>query len=268
MGHRAIVAYKRPDGLFNLHYSHWGAADLRLKHDITAVTPLGGDENEPEFLTAFNKMLDEAVGEDGEIAGRAVEAGPETAVDPEPFATGIRMEEVVDEYICFVMHEAFYVVEGFEQAEPAPEDVEVHAFRTWHVPYCYESGGLEDNDPGLLVEPRWYNDDPISTDRDYGWYTGVRSMLDDMIEEETITEEEAFDRLIDKVLEYYHSDLEKRVLAHSPLLDESHWKTYPEAFVRMTGRKRVLGEMYPTGYREDSLEPWMLPDGFPLREPV
>jgi hypothetical protein len=41
MGHRALVAYERTDGTYTLHYSHWGAANLKLKHYITAVTTFG-----------------------------------------------------------------------------------------------------------------------------------------------------------------------------------------------------------------------------------
>jgi hypothetical protein len=42
MGHRALVAYERTDGTYNLHYSHWGGCDLRLKHTITQypATPM------------------------------------------------------------------------------------------------------------------------------------------------------------------------------------------------------------------------------------
>ncbi len=41
MGYRAVVAYKRTNGQYTLHYFHWGAANL--KHRITAETPFGGD---------------------------------------------------------------------------------------------------------------------------------------------------------------------------------------------------------------------------------
>jgi len=30
MGHRALVAYERTDEQYTLHYSHWGAANLKL----------------------------------------------------------------------------------------------------------------------------------------------------------------------------------------------------------------------------------------------
>ncbi|ELZ32433.1 hypothetical protein C474_06407 [Halogeometricum pallidum JCM 14848] len=42
MGHRALIAYERIDGTYTLHYSHWGAANLKLKHRITAETPFSG----------------------------------------------------------------------------------------------------------------------------------------------------------------------------------------------------------------------------------
>jgi hypothetical protein len=39
VGHRALVAYERPDGRYDRHYAHWGATDLTLRHGITAGTP-------------------------------------------------------------------------------------------------------------------------------------------------------------------------------------------------------------------------------------
>ena len=46
MGHRALVAYERTDGQYTLHYSHWGASNLKLKHLISAETPFGGDDTD------------------------------------------------------------------------------------------------------------------------------------------------------------------------------------------------------------------------------
>ncbi|EMA43493.1 DUF6735 family protein [Halobiforma nitratireducens] len=40
MGHRALVAYRRPDRLYDLRYSHWGGDDLSLGDDIRDRTPL------------------------------------------------------------------------------------------------------------------------------------------------------------------------------------------------------------------------------------
>ncbi|MBZ6493409.1 DUF6735 family protein [Natrinema longum] len=40
MGHRALVAYRRPDRLYDLRYSHWGGETVALADEITATTPL------------------------------------------------------------------------------------------------------------------------------------------------------------------------------------------------------------------------------------
>ncbi|OVE85192.1 DUF6735 family protein [Natronolimnobius baerhuensis] len=40
MGHRALVAYERPDHLYDLRYSHWGGQDDSLRDEITADAPL------------------------------------------------------------------------------------------------------------------------------------------------------------------------------------------------------------------------------------
>ncbi|MDG5821773.1 DUF6735 family protein [Natronococcus sp. A-GB7] len=40
MGHRALVAYERPDRLYDLRYSHWGGARLDLGDRIDEERPL------------------------------------------------------------------------------------------------------------------------------------------------------------------------------------------------------------------------------------
>ena len=49
MGHRALVAYERTDGQYTLHYSHWGAANLKLNHRISAESPFGGDNTDSKW---------------------------------------------------------------------------------------------------------------------------------------------------------------------------------------------------------------------------
>ncbi|WP_408958053.1 DUF6735 family protein [Natrinema sp. 74] len=50
MGHRALVAYRRPNGRYDLRYSHWGGEDLSLAAEITATTPLADGAVEGELL--------------------------------------------------------------------------------------------------------------------------------------------------------------------------------------------------------------------------
>jgi hypothetical protein len=49
MGHRALVAYERTDGQYTLHYSHWGASNLKLKHRISAESPFGGEDTDSKW---------------------------------------------------------------------------------------------------------------------------------------------------------------------------------------------------------------------------
>ncbi|WP_222918445.1 DUF6735 family protein [Natrinema sp. SYSU A 869] len=50
MGHRALVAYQRPDRLYDLRYSHWGGETLSLADEITATTPLADGAVEGPLL--------------------------------------------------------------------------------------------------------------------------------------------------------------------------------------------------------------------------
>lgn len=75
MGHRALVAYRRPDYLYDLRYSHWGGQDLTLAGDLEAATPLAG--------------------------GR---------VDADLLADSIALEHVLTDHLDPCVHEALYLV--------------------------------------------------------------------------------------------------------------------------------------------------------------
>lgn len=40
MGHRALIAYRRPDRRYDLRYSHWGGDTLQLASQLATGTPL------------------------------------------------------------------------------------------------------------------------------------------------------------------------------------------------------------------------------------
>ena len=52
MGHRALVAYRRPDRRYDLRYSHWGGEDRSLVDRIDAETPLADGAVESDLLAA------------------------------------------------------------------------------------------------------------------------------------------------------------------------------------------------------------------------
>ncbi|SDJ52282.1 DUF6735 family protein [Natronorubrum texcoconense] len=50
MGHRALVAYRRPDRRYDVRYSHWGGDGVSLGERITAETPLADGAVNPDLL--------------------------------------------------------------------------------------------------------------------------------------------------------------------------------------------------------------------------
>ncbi len=86
MGHRALVAYERPDGRYDRQYAQWGATDLTLRYRITAETPFAG-----------------GIGKDGRDGTRWT-----PAIDPTSQATALTFEDVVR--FDYQIFEAFFVV--------------------------------------------------------------------------------------------------------------------------------------------------------------
>ncbi|SEP77594.1 DUF6735 family protein [Natrinema salaciae] len=75
MGHRALVAYRRPDRLYDVRYSHWGGEDLTLADAITAATPLANG-----------------------------------AIDGSLLADSISRDRILTDYLDPCVHEALYLV--------------------------------------------------------------------------------------------------------------------------------------------------------------
>ncbi|WP_137288595.1 DUF6735 family protein [Natronorubrum halophilum] len=76
MGHRALVAYRRPDQRYDLRYSHWGGEDVSFADRISAETPLA----------------------DG-------------AIDANLLAGPITRERILGEHLDPCIHEVLYLVE-------------------------------------------------------------------------------------------------------------------------------------------------------------
>lgn len=86
VGHRAFVAYERPDGRYDRHYAHWGATDLSIRHRISPKSPFAGT-GAPRTPSGTRWT---------------------PAIDPVPQATALSFEETARfDYRAF---EAFFVV--------------------------------------------------------------------------------------------------------------------------------------------------------------
>ena len=195
MGHRALIAYLRDDGLFDLRYSHWAAADLKLRNEISEETPLGGDYSEPAFVNALVASLSNAADDEQtditDIGGEATTPNEPTDVEAEPIEVGVTMHEIVNDHLDYLHHEAFYVVD---------RDWDVTAFRTLWFGMKYEVDQPADPDArrdhnedalegdhgtvgnGAIVTVRWYNDEPVGDGTTKGRYRQLKSTVADMID--------------------------------------------------------------------------------------
>ena len=67
VGHRALVAYRREDGSYDVYYSHWGGADLAVAGRLGDPTtdPVADDPlaEQAEFAAVVGRYLDPLVHE-------------------------------------------------------------------------------------------------------------------------------------------------------------------------------------------------------------
>lgn len=202
MGHRALIAYHRTDGTYSLHYSHWGAANLKLKHQITGETPFGGEDTDSnaakQLLTALTEGLDaEAVG--GYLAD---DQRPSTLVNPQPIATGLTLSEIITEQLDYLHHEAFFRVST---------EMEVTAYRTFWFGLQYDCDSIEDGDTvgnGALATVYWYDGEPVGDGSLRGRFNALKDITGDLIDAEIINETEAKGYFVQKLDKWVSDDQE------------------------------------------------------------
>lgn len=104
MGHKAMVAYEVSNNIFNLHFSPWGADELKLKQEITKKNPFGGDYENPTYIGSFLSGRN-----DENADGNLTDANPTTKVKPVPKLQNVPLEEAAS-YFSYLYVEAFFVV--------------------------------------------------------------------------------------------------------------------------------------------------------------
>lgn len=198
MGHRALLAYERPDETYNLHYTHWGGCNLRLKYKITPKTPFGGNDLSNPWTQRTYEHLQHADGADLPSPEDETEDVPETDVEVEPRAVGISLDEVITEHLDYHMHEAFYVV--------SPE-FDVTAYRTFWLGFSSDADSVTQSPSvghGALLTVRWYDGKPVSDGYLRGWFDGMKQLLGDRIDRELFTESQAVTFLLEQLLAQAH----------------------------------------------------------------
>mgnify|MGYP006277960163 CR=1 FL=1 len=122
MAHRALVAYERPGGRYDVHTSRWGGLDLSLAETISPADPYAGEAVDPAPRVVARPFADVL-----------------TMVDPARHEALYRVssEYVVDTYLPLWFGLAHYLGEsafgrgpdGLVVAVDSPADAD--AFREW-----------------------------------------------------------------------------------------------------------------------------------------
>ena len=195
MGHRALIAYERPDGLYNCHYSHWGGLHLRLKREISPKTPFGGDDDSEWAQAVFTQLLEDAPDPDFE-GYCTTEKRLTTTVDLVPRARALPLEEIITEQLDYLHHEAFYVVD---------QNFQVTAFRTLWFGLHYEAKTVDDSPTignGALRTVSWYDDEPVGDGYVIGEFEGLKAVVADLIDRGIFTHEEGLEYMEDRLWEW------------------------------------------------------------------
>ena len=162
MGHRALVAYERGPDTYDVHYSHWGAARLKLKHKISEETPFADGE------------IDRDVWDGGE---------------------GVSLETIKDEILQYGSHEAFYIVsQDFEVTAWGIVEYTFSRYVSSDRPNGYdpEIPDTGSRARGVCFPVRWYDGEPVSKSQDFGRIRGYVESAAHMLETEHFeTAEEA-----------------------------------------------------------------------------
>jgi len=157
MGHRALVAYRQPDGTFTLRYAHWGE---NLSAAIGPTSPLGG--------SAPHSGTDDVATDLGVERRNGYEPPITTRVDPRPLTVGATAADVVD--AVDVSYESLVVVSRTFEA-------------TAYLVCWLDPMGV--GSEMVLVEP---DDDPETL---RGWYVETKSRLSGAVADGTLTPESA-----------------------------------------------------------------------------
>lgn len=196
MGHRALVAYERPDELYNIHYSHNGSLHLRLKQEITSRTPFGGKGTAQtrELLAELVQVRED----DALDINRYVAEGdqPETPVTLVPKVTHLTREEILTEHLNHDDHEALYVVSTHFDVTA----YRTHWFGLHNVADTVEDSPLFGN--GALRTVRWYDGEPVGDGFTQGEFTALKRVVGDLLDRDVFTHEEVVAYLQEKLAEW------------------------------------------------------------------
>jgi len=200
MAHRALVAYERPDGRYNLHYSHEGAYNLQLATGITPETPFGGSVPSIDQRSRLELMLEVQPGG----AGISVDSGRcrSAPLELEPREIALTLEAICTDHLDYLTYEAFYVVD---------RDFDVSAYRTFSFVLDHISHRTTEGDTvgtGVLVPVQWNDNEPVEDGVLRGRLRALKSITRDMLDKDVFDEDEAQTYMIEKLRAWVHDETE------------------------------------------------------------
>ncbi len=199
MGYRALIAYERPDALYTLHYSHNGALDYQLKHQLTPETPFGGDHPTQWTHDHFEALQSST---ETTADAYAVDRQSQTPVNPDPIAVGVSLDEVYSEYLDFLHHEAFYGVS---------QDFEVTAYRTRWLGLEYDCEAVESSETtgnGVLQSVSWQDGEPRHEEYSHGQFQALKDVVGDRVDDGEFALREARSYIVEKLRAWSREEVE------------------------------------------------------------
>ncbi len=182
MGYRTLITYERPDAPHTLHYSHNGALDYRLKHQLTTETPFGGDHPNQWAHDQYEALQSST---ETTAGAYAVDRQSRTPVNPDPITVGVSLDEIPSEYLDYLHHEAFYVVSL---------DFEVTAYRTRWLGLEYDCEAVEASETtgnGVLQSVSWRDGEPRHEEYSHGQFQALKDVVGDRVDDGELTLGEA-----------------------------------------------------------------------------
>jgi len=188
MGHRALVAYERPDGLYNCHYTHWGGMNLKLTDKLSESTPFGGHTPSKQIQEYFADLL--------ETPRDAPTLSPPTndcPIDLDPLEVAITLDDIAFTTLDYLHHEAFYVVS---------QSFEVTPHRTCWLGLTQDSETVTEAPTignGAYYTVRWYEGVPVGDGVMRGRCKALKDCTGDMFDRGVFDEEGATRYMIQKL---------------------------------------------------------------------
>ncbi|MCU4927097.1 hypothetical protein OB905_14105 [Halobacteria archaeon AArc-dxtr1] len=202
MGHRALIAYERPNGKYNIHYSHNGGLHLRLKCELTPETPFGEESGSDDVHEYFAELLDMENGTNLD-SNLSFDNLSRTAVELDPLACNVPFEDLLMAHLDFLHYEALYVVNP---------DFDISAYRTLWFGLEYDCESITESQSvgnGALRTVRWHDGKPINDGYIQGEFGALKSIVGDLIDRDVFSVTEATEYMTEKLAQWTveHEDL-------------------------------------------------------------